>query len=156
MILLPPRSTRTDTLFPYTTLFRSLMTIISETSGDIWIHRDGYHLWWTTSRDDPPTFEAKTEPVGRKRDVIICHKPCEPWSDRTRTGDPLLWRSLHPKARDFLSTEATLQQLSEEYAAYAMALIDGADLDPWPSQPLWRAKNENASSKFSPARSYDR
>src|SRR3546814_3959954 len=24
MILLPPRSTRTDTLFPYTTLFRSL------------------------------------------------------------------------------------------------------------------------------------
>src|SRR3546814_5676422 len=25
MILLPPRSTRTDTLFPYTTLFRSLL-----------------------------------------------------------------------------------------------------------------------------------
>src|SRR3546814_7449474 len=144
----PPRSTRTDTRFPYTTLFRSqrgwalpvfianfgqenyewpvclqrgtiatmnrvedqplweardregyiasrmrqktaaglvpthpvaarwynLMTIISETSGDIWIHRDGYHLWWQTSRDDPPTFEAKTEQVGRKRDGIICHK----------------------------------------------------------------------------------
>src|SRR3546814_9519418 len=27
MILLPPRSTRTDTLFPYSTLFRSLGTI---------------------------------------------------------------------------------------------------------------------------------
>src|SRR3546814_6470765 len=87
MILLPPRSTRTDTLFPYTTLFRSLMTIISETSGDIWIHRDGYHLWWTTSRDDPPTFEAKTEPVGRKRDVIICHKPCEPWRSEEHTSE---------------------------------------------------------------------
>src|SRR3546814_4783870 len=37
-----------------------------------------------------------------------------------------------------------------------MALIDGADLDPWHSQPLWREKNENASSKFSPVRSYDR
>src|SRR3546814_16649623 len=32
MILLPPRSTRTDTLFPYTTLFRSsfLVTIAKE------------------------------------------------------------------------------------------------------------------------------
>src|SRR3546814_2420302 len=29
MILLPPRSTRTDTLFPYTTLFRSLSPICS-------------------------------------------------------------------------------------------------------------------------------
>src|SRR3546814_7820522 len=27
MILRPPRSTRTDTLFPYTTLFRSLVTL---------------------------------------------------------------------------------------------------------------------------------
>src|SRR3546814_12035346 len=27
MIRRPPRSTRTDTLFPYTTLFRSLMTV---------------------------------------------------------------------------------------------------------------------------------
>src|SRR3546814_21025671 len=29
MIRPPPRSTRTDTLFPYTTLFRSLQTIVS-------------------------------------------------------------------------------------------------------------------------------
>src|SRR3546814_14742429 len=28
MILLPPRSTRTDTLFPYTTLFRSLVVLV--------------------------------------------------------------------------------------------------------------------------------
>src|SRR3546814_11322952 len=27
MIRLPPRSTRTDTLFPYTTLFRSIVTV---------------------------------------------------------------------------------------------------------------------------------
>src|SRR3546814_1801112 len=32
MIRRPPRSTRTDTLFPYTTLFRSLLTIM--TGGD--------------------------------------------------------------------------------------------------------------------------
>src|SRR3546814_13665635 len=32
MIRRPPRSTRTDTLFPYTTLFRSIMKITSSTS----------------------------------------------------------------------------------------------------------------------------
>src|SRR3546814_9793502 len=31
MIRLPPRSTRTDTLFPYTTLFRSLAPVIVDT-----------------------------------------------------------------------------------------------------------------------------
>src|SRR3546814_8814737 len=31
MIRRPPRSTRTDTLFPYTTLFRSLESIVEET-----------------------------------------------------------------------------------------------------------------------------
>src|SRR3546814_18089754 len=36
MILLPPRSTRTDTLFPYTTLFRSVSTAsIMPSSGGI-------------------------------------------------------------------------------------------------------------------------
>src|SRR3546814_1335954 len=32
MIRRPPRSTRTDTLFPYTTLFRSLSTLILESN----------------------------------------------------------------------------------------------------------------------------
>src|SRR3546814_14698525 len=34
MIRRPPRSTRTDTLFPYTTLFRSLLTGIGAVIGD--------------------------------------------------------------------------------------------------------------------------
>src|SRR3546814_17653825 len=38
MIRLPPRSTRTDTLFPYTTLFRSILT---ERSGAIGGEPDG-------------------------------------------------------------------------------------------------------------------
>ena len=53
----------------------NLMTIVSETSGDIWIHRDGEKVWWTISNSERPTFERKTEPVGFKRDVIVCHKP---------------------------------------------------------------------------------
>src|SRR3546814_1473519 len=35
MIRRPPRSTRTDTLFPYTTLFRSLVTPPGELGADI-------------------------------------------------------------------------------------------------------------------------
>src|SRR3546814_14473365 len=34
MIRRPPRSTRTDTLFPYTTLFRSTFARINEIAGD--------------------------------------------------------------------------------------------------------------------------
>src|SRR3546814_14345205 len=30
MVLRPPRSTRTDTLFPYTTLFRSISALVTE------------------------------------------------------------------------------------------------------------------------------
>src|SRR3546814_8131050 len=33
MIRRPPRSTRTDTLFPYTTLFRSLVEVVRDTCG---------------------------------------------------------------------------------------------------------------------------
>src|SRR3546814_8678930 len=36
MILRPPRSTRTDTLFPYTTLFRSLPRISADIVGFPW------------------------------------------------------------------------------------------------------------------------
>lgn len=133
----------------------NLMTIISETSGDLWIHRDSEKLWWTVSLNSAPSFERRIEPIDRSREVVICHKPCEPWSSMTRSGEILFWRSLHPKARDFLSTEATLQQLSDDYADYAIALIDGKDLDRWHSRSPWRAKNERASSRASPVRGFD-
>lgn len=128
----------------------NLMTILSETNGDIWIHRDGERLYWTTSKPDKPFFERKIEPVGRKRDVIVCHKPCEAWSDKTKDGNQLLWRGLHPKSRDFLSTEATLQRLSEDYAEYAMALILGSDLSQWHERGIWQNKNNSASKEYSP------
>lgn len=128
----------------------NLMTILSETNGDIWIHRDGERLYWTTSKPDEPFFERKIEPVGRKRDVIVCHKPCDAWSDKTKDGHQLLWRGLHPKARDFLSTEATLQKLSEDYAEYAIALILGNDLSQWHERDIWQNKNKSASKEYSP------
>src|SRR3546814_9426651 len=63
MLRRPPRSTRTDTLFPYPTLFRSLPMLIS-----IWPHdllpalpaRDGHE-----QRADvpPPCFQALDYPI---------------------------------------------------------------------------------------------
>src|SRR3546814_12391692 len=35
MIRLPPRSTRTDTLFPYTTLFRSRIALVADDRADL-------------------------------------------------------------------------------------------------------------------------
>src|SRR3546814_12317209 len=42
MILLPPRSTRTDTLFPYTTLVRSALYHLDPVAGGVlrWQHRE--------------------------------------------------------------------------------------------------------------------
>lgn len=134
----------------------NLMTIISETQNDIWIHRDGEKLYWTTSTSGPPKFERKFEPVGRKREVVVCHKPCEKWSNRTLNGNQLLWRSLHPKSRDFLSTEATLQELGEENARYALALINDEDLGEWHNSRIWKAKNDAASSKYSQVKNFSR
>lgn len=53
---------------PVAARWYNLMTIISETRGDVWIHRDGERLYWTISNAEPPEFVRKVEPVGRKRE----------------------------------------------------------------------------------------
>src|SRR3546814_13182615 len=47
MIRRPPRSTRTDTLFPYTTLFRSTHAIGPDPARGHGSVRDGDHAQWT-------------------------------------------------------------------------------------------------------------
>ncbi|HHZ6872722.1 TPA: hypothetical protein ACWLT0_003901 [Pseudomonas aeruginosa] len=119
----------------------NLMTTIAETTGDIWIHREKGELWWTESLAEPATFELSSDPTGQTpKPVYVCHKPCKPWSKTSKKGHRLDWNSLHPKARDFLSTEATLQQLSTDYAAYALALVQGDDLSPWHDSTRWKEK----------------
>lgn len=68
----------------------NLMSIVSQTAGDLWIHRSDERLWWTISRDEPAEYVQKTEPIPRGREVVVCHKPCENWSDVTRNGGGLM------------------------------------------------------------------
>lgn len=127
-----------------------LMTIVSETNGDLWIHKDGDNIWWTKSTSEKPlvTLEVDPHPLTGSDNVYVCHKPCQPWSKNNLKGEPLSWRGLHPKAKDFLVTEATLQQLRDDNPSYAHALINGDDLSPWHNRPEWKAK-ESKSGKSS-------
>ncbi|WDT85942.1 hypothetical protein [Alteromonas sp. 009811495] len=124
-----------------------LMSIITETQGDYWIHKDGDDIWWTLSKSEPAIFEPLTEPVSPNREVIICHKPCEEWRKKDALGRLLKWKSIHPKGRDFLSTESTLQRLSPKNAAYAIALIKGESLDDWHNSKDWKVKLAKSASK---------
>lgn len=130
---------KTPTL-PVASRWYNLMTIIVQSEGDVWFHREKEQLWWTVSLPGEPAFERHREPVGDMRDVVICHKPCQPWSQVNRKGNRLEWDSLHPKAQEFMFTEGTLQQLRPDNAEYALALIEGTDLAPWHARPDWLAK----------------
>lgn len=131
----------------------NLMTTIAETSGDIWIHREKNELWWTESLPQSPTFELSEDPTGKTpKPVYVCHKPCKPWSSKSVSGSRMEWSGLHPKARDFLSTEATLQQLSPDYAEYALALVQGEDLSHWHERQMW--KDKPSLHKASPVTSF--
>src|SRR3546814_2894182 len=54
MIRRPPRSTRTDTLFPYTTLFRSK-------AGELRCERRRFRLWRENSLRETPALEPARE-----------------------------------------------------------------------------------------------
>src|SRR3546814_14706248 len=68
MLRRPPRSTRTDTLFPYTTLFRSVELVLQR-RGDAHVaadqvavpvdsHADALHVAGTTHRHGPAAADA--------------------------------------------------------------------------------------------------
>src|SRR3546814_6425612 len=87
MIRLPPRSTRTDTLVPYTTLFRSRWTVTAErtdTGGPVrfsarflfmcqgyYRHRSGYMPEWP-GRSEEHTSELQS--LMRNSYAVFCLK----------------------------------------------------------------------------------
>src|SRR3546814_9644277 len=92
MIRLPPRSTRTDTLFPYTTLFRSKSRIAHRSSPSASIHAAALAKLRTTR--SPPTASARKQAArstgsGRIRwiwpPLSVTPRCCAP-KDRTDSG----------------------------------------------------------------------
>src|SRR3546814_18475345 len=65
MILRPPRSTRTDTLFPYTTLFRSLPAppAVPDSSrlsqDERWAQGQAVMKRWRSEHGDPPALRVE-------------------------------------------------------------------------------------------------
>src|SRR3546814_7308785 len=76
MIRRPPRSTRTDTLFPYTTLFRSVVDALHhQRAGDP--HEDmGVGLGEMLDRQLLGMLEIhrRVMPLGRSRDVMVLRR----------------------------------------------------------------------------------
>ena len=140
---------------PVASRWFNLMTIVSETVDDIWIHRAKDELWWTISSRERPTITLKQDPnpLEGSVNVYVCHKPCMPWSNKSKKDTPLRWSSLHPKAKDFMFTEGSMQRLQLDNAKYALALIEGLDLSNWHDRPDWKEKQKN--TKKTPVTHYD-
>lgn len=140
------------------TRWYNVNTLLHETAGDLWIHREKDELWWTVSTAAPPgPPEIMDDPAYTHSapKIAVYYKQCQPWSQRDKAGRMLQWAGIHPKAREFLFTEGTFQKLSDDNAAFAQALIDGADLNRWYNLPEWQTKTEKSGKgavrSFSPA-----
>lgn len=136
----------------------NLVTEMQETENDLWISRQGDAIWWTVSQPGNLHEEVRpsTNPARDGAEIWHVEKPCLAWSNRDGQGRQLLWEAMHPKARDFLSTEATFQTIANDrgYADYARALIAGEPLDWWHNSKAFRDKasssNKRVGRTFSP------
>src|SRR3546814_21002197 len=73
MIRRPPRSTRTDTLFPYTTLFRSLPALKPAPLQPGWFP-DNNHVEWSTSlrpNEQPAAIDVRNESRSENRRILF-------------------------------------------------------------------------------------
>ena len=133
----------------------NLASIVAETQNDVWVHREKDDLWWSISKPDPITSSLESSPKPERTGdrIYVLRKPVKPWSNKTKDGRLLSWRTIHPKAREFLFLEGTIQQLSEDNARYVAALIDGGDLSPWHTRATWLEKQ--VKSKSMPIKSYN-
>src|SRR3546814_15044137 len=73
MIRLPPGSTRTDTLFPYTTLFRSLRG----GRGSRWCWWQSWHAYSTPPLRADPSVTACVRDVATAPDCVVAMGPVE-------------------------------------------------------------------------------
>ncbi|NGO51111.1 hypothetical protein [Allomesorhizobium camelthorni] len=116
------------------TLWFNRATRLTESEGDVWLHRDGNNLYWAETTADAPVFEPYD-------DQVMIAKPVGGWLRRNRKTVALTWNSIHPKAKDYLVTQqAIFRVANEDMKAYLRALIDGSGLDEWHTRPDWRER----------------
>jgi hypothetical protein len=120
--------------------FNLLSEVRDSAAGDVWIHREKDELWWTTTTDEAARIQRVATPWEKANtpDIYIVEKPTEAWTNHSKSGVRLLWSAIHPRARQFLFTEATFQQPTPENAQYARALLDGRSLAEWHERPDWK------------------
>src|SRR3546814_6162816 len=132
MIRRPPRSTRTDTLFPYTTLFRSYITdILAETDMRLGVCDWGYCLY---RRETSACLGGEREPNPVLRTQSTCsrcanfavtdrHRPV--WAARLERNTALTQRDdLDAESRAL--AEARIQESPRILAQLAQGNADGA------------------------------
>src|SRR3546814_2534295 len=107
MILRPPRSTRTDTLFPYTTLFRSISILIGLKGSE----RAG-------RGEDDKQHQARTNPV--RGMIAQVGYPRFPPESRLTGSDPIVveTRSVMPRSEEHTSELQSLIRIS--YAVFCL------------------------------------
>src|SRR3546814_4659921 len=136
MIRRPPRSTRTDPLFPYTTLFRSDSMI----KDGLWDAFNGYHMGntaenvakqWQITREEQDAFAAasqnKAEAAqkgGRFKDEIV------PVTIKTRKGETVVDADEYPRhgvtAESLAGLRPAFDKEGSVTAGNASGINDGA------------------------------
>jgi hypothetical protein len=117
---------------------------------DLWLHSDGDALWWTTTLSEAPIFRSSTRELPNSPGMKVCEiaKAAAPWRCQDLKGRRLSWRSLHPKAQNFLFTRRTMHTPGEGNRAYIEALLRGDDLEDWHRLPEWVAAATASTGKL--------
>src|SRR3546814_21023376 len=111
MIRRPPRSTRTDTLFPYTTLFRSLVASGTGYRPEGALKAEG--------QDDPP-------PTGAAADILRCGVLCNDPQIRAKEGE---WSAEGDPMEGALLAVAIKGSLSPDQCRDELARLDEITFD---------------------------
>lgn len=67
------------------------MDIVSDSVGDLWIHREKADLWWTVTNDAPAVIELidAFEPDNDGTRLYVANKPAGAWTNKSKAGAPL-------------------------------------------------------------------
>src|SRR3546814_16552955 len=122
MIRRPPRSTRTDTLFPYTTLFRSVCQV-----NELRPPEAGSIQTFNAASEDPRFDEREWCQIANNAVGAIPHHVFPSGEDFIRDLDDLIWHQEEP-----FTSASIYAQWSVMYAARANGipvLLDGQGAD---------------------------